>query len=167
MPRSTYDLAAVTKLLSRIVAFELAGVVRFTHYSLMVNGPSRIPIVTFLQQQASESLLHARSAGEILTGLGGHPEMAIAPLEETGRHRLTDLLAEGLAHELRAVDLYRALLEEVEGRSVYLEEFARGQLAAEERGAMEFGKMLRDHGDASVVSSDRRTARRAKGRRRR
>lgn len=165
MPRTAYDVAAVTSLLSRIVAFELAGVVRFTHYSLMVTGPSRIPIVTFLQQQASESLLHARAAGEILTGLGGHPEMAIAPLEETGRHRLTDLLVEGLAHEERAIDLYRALLEVVEGRSVYLEEFARGQLAAEERGAMEFGKMLRDHGDERPHEPERRESRNAAKRR--
>jgi bacterioferritin len=152
-----YDLPAVTRLLSRIVAFELAGVVRFTHYSLMINGPSRIPIVTFLKQQASESLLHAQQAGEILTGLGGHPEMGIAALEETGRHRLADVLAEGLEHERRAVTLYRELLSVVEGRSVYLEEFARGQVAAEELGAMEFHKMLRDHGDVA----ERRTAPRA------
>lgn len=144
--RRSHETPVVTALLSRIVAFELAGVVRFTHYSLMVTGPSRIPIVTFLKQQAAESLLHAQQAGEILTGLGGHPEMGIAPLEETGRHRLADLLAEGLAHERRAIDLYRELLAAVEGRSVYLEEFARGQVAAEELGAMEFHKMLRDHG---------------------
>ncbi len=153
--RAGYDAARVQELLASIVAFELAGVVRFTHYSLMVSGPSRIPIVAFLQQQASESLLHARAAGEILTGIGGHPDMVIAPIEETGRHRLGDLLAEGLAHERRAVDLYRALLAEVEGRSVYLEEFARSQVAAEERGAMEFTKMLRDHGEADP---DRRAA---------
>jgi bacterioferritin len=155
MAETSYDLGAVTRLLSRIVSFELAGVVRFTHYSLMVNGPARIPIVAFLQQQASESLVHARSAGEILTGLGGHPDMSIAPLEETGRHRLTDLLAEGLAHERRAIDLYRALLDEVEGRSVYLEDFARGQVAAEERGAMEFAKMLRDHGESAASAARR------------
>lgn len=162
MPRPSYDLAAVTGLLSRIVAFELGGVVRFTHYSLMVTGPARIPIVAFLKQQAAESLLHAQQAGEILTGLGGHPEMGIAALEETGRHRLVDLLAEGRAHEQRAIDLYRELLDEVEGRSVYLEEFARGQVAAEEQGAMEFGKMLRDHGDAHAPAEHPRAERRRK-----
>lgn len=155
-----YDRTNVTQLLSRIVAFELAGVVRFTHYSLMVTGPSRIPIVAFLKQQANESLLHAQNAGEILTGLGGHPEMAIAPLEETGRHRLTDLLAEGMAHENRAIALYRELLTAVEGRSVYLEEFARAQVAAEERGAMEFSKMLRDHGDEPSGLGRRRSGKR-------
>lgn len=155
MAQKNLDVDRVAALLSRIVSFELAGVVRFTHYSLMVTGPSRIPIVTFLQQQASESLLHARAAGELLTGIGGHPEMGIAPLQETGRHRLADLLAEGLAHEQRAIGLYRELLDHVEGRSVYLEEFARGQLAAEERGAMEFSKMLRDHGE-DAPNGDRR-----------
>lgn len=147
MTNPGYDLQVVNSLLSRIVAFELAGVVRFTHYSLMVTGPARIPIVNFLQQQANESLLHAQQAGEILTGLGGHPEMAIAPLEETGRHRLVDVLTESCAHEERAVELYRALLTQVEGKSVYLEEYARGMVAAEEKGAMDFRKMLRDHGE--------------------
>ena len=69
------DVKKTQKLLSRIMEFELAGVVRYTHYSLMVAGPNRIPIVQFMKQQASESLLHAQQAGEILTGMGGHPAL--------------------------------------------------------------------------------------------
>ena len=34
------------ELLNSIMEFELAGVVRYTHYSLMVTGPNRIPICT-------------------------------------------------------------------------------------------------------------------------
>lgn len=41
------DLAS--KLLNEIIESELAGVVRYTHYSLMVTGPNRIPIVGFLK----------------------------------------------------------------------------------------------------------------------
>ena len=66
-------------LLNAIMEFELAGVVRYTHYSLMVTGPNRIPIVAFFKAQASESLLHAQQVGEILTGLDGHPTLRELP----------------------------------------------------------------------------------------
>ena len=134
------------KLLSRIMEFELAGVVRYTHYSLMVAGPNRIPIVQFMKAQASESLLHAQQAGEILTGLGGHPTLQIAPIDETYRHAVKDILEESAAHEARALKLYKELLDEVEDCSVYLEEFARTQIAAEEMHSLELRKMLRDIG---------------------
>jgi bacterioferritin len=132
------------KLLSRIMEFELAGVVRYTHYSLMVAGPNRIPIVAFMKAQANESLLHAQQAGEILTGLNGHPTLQIAPIPETYKHSVKDILEESLAHERDALDLYREFLDEVEDRSVYLEEFARTQIAQEEMHGLEVRKMLRD-----------------------
>ncbi|MDB9357053.1 ferritin-like domain-containing protein, partial [Nodularia spumigena CS-587/03] len=84
-------------LLNAIMEFELAGVVRYTHYSLMVTGPNRIPIVDFFKAQASESLLHAQQVGEILTGLEGHPSLKIAQMEETYQHTVKDILAESLS----------------------------------------------------------------------
>ena len=39
-------------LLNKILELELAGVVRYTHYSFMVFGHSRIPIVSWLRDQA-------------------------------------------------------------------------------------------------------------------
>ena len=140
------DLAKTHKLLTRIMEFELAGVVRYTHYSLMITGPHRIPIVQFMKGQASESLLHAQQAGEILTGLGGHPTLAIAPIAESHKHAVRDILEESLAHEERALDLYKALLGVVSDRSVYLEEFARTQIGQEELHGLELRKMLRDIG---------------------
>ena len=132
------------KLLGRIMEFELAGVVRYTHYSLMVAGPNRIPIVQFMKGQASESLMHAQQAGEILTGLGGHPTLQIAPIDETYRHSVHDILEESLVHEQRALKIYKELLDVVTNRSVYLEEFARSQIAQEEVHGLELRKMLRD-----------------------
>lgn len=140
------DLKATHSVLSSIVQFELAGVVRYTHYSLMVTGPNRIPIVQFLKQQANESLLHAQQAGEILTGLLGHPDMRIAPIPESHRHSVEDVLRESLAHEESAVRLYKTLLDLTRDRSVYIEEFARTQIALEEMHSLELRKMLRDIG---------------------
>ena len=133
-------------LLTQIMEFELAGVVRYTHYSLMVFGPNRIPIVAFMKAQAQESLLHAQQAGEILTGLGGHPTLRIAPIEESYKHSMHDILQESLAHEQRALNLYKRFLDVVVDRSVYLEEFARTQIGQEELHGLELRKMLRDIG---------------------
>lgn len=134
------------ELLSQIMEFELAGVVRYTHYSLMVTGPNRIPIVGFMKGQATESLLHAQQAGEILTGLGGHPTVTIAPIKESFKHSMKAILEESLAHEQRALDLYKTFLDTVEDRSIYLEEFARTQIGQEELHGLELRKMLRDIG---------------------
>lgn len=139
------DEAATIAALNAILEAELSGVVRYTHYSLMIIGPHRIPLVEFMKEQANESLLHAQQVGEILTGLGGHPSLGIATIEETNEHSIEQILQESLEHELQAVSLYRALLSTVEGRSIFLEEFARGLIAQEEEHQLELRKMLRDY----------------------
>ncbi|MDB9450522.1 ferritin-like domain-containing protein [Dolichospermum circinale] len=131
-------------ILNSIMEFELAGVVRYTHYSLMVTGPNRIPIVAFFKAQATESLLHAQQVGEILTGLEGHPTLRIAPMEETFKHNVKDILQESLSHEKKALDMYKSLLEVVNNASIYLEEFSRGMIGQEEMHNLELKKMLRD-----------------------
>ena len=141
----TLDTDATVAILNKIMQYELAGVVRYTHSALMVRGPFRTPIVQFMQGQAAESLQHAQQAGEILTGLGGHPDQGIAPIEETHQHAITDLLHEALAHEQAALSLYKDLLGVVEDASVYLEEYARGMIGQEELHTMELQKMLRDY----------------------
>lgn len=141
------DFEKTVKILDQILGQELAGVVRYTHYALMVTGPNRLPIVDFMKAQASESLTHALQVGEILTGLGGHPSLSVAPLEETFKHSLQDILTESLNHERNAVGLYIDLLETVENASIYLEEFARNMVSQEEVHQMELKKMLRDYSD--------------------
>lgn len=138
------DTAATIDLLNRIMEFELAGVVRYTHYGLMVTGPNRLPIVDFFKSQASESLTHAQEAGEIITGLEGHPSQKIAPIEETNQHAVQNLLQESLNHEQLALNLYKQLLEIVENASIYLEEYARTKIGQEEMHNLEIKKMLRD-----------------------
>ena len=122
------DTDKACAILNEIMEYELAGVVRYTHSAMMVTGPYRIPIVDFLKEQASESLVHAQGAGELIAGLDGHPSQKIAKIEETGQHTIRDILEESLEHELHAVGLYKKLLEEVEDSSIYLEEYARGMI---------------------------------------
>ena len=143
MSKQDPDPKAVVGTLNQILEAELAGVVRYTHYSFMVFGYNRIPIISWIESQANESLLHARQAGEMITHLGGHPSLAIGQLLESHKHDVGDILRESLEHERRAQGLYRELLALVEGRSIMIEEYARTQIAAEELHAGEIEKMLR------------------------
>ena len=140
------DTQKVCKVLNAVMECELSGVVRYTHSSMMVSGPHRVSIVDFLKEQANESLLHAQQAGEILTGLDGHPTQNIAKIKETNRHTIKDILEESLEHEIQAVELYKDLLSLVENKSVYLEEYARGMIGEEEQHSFELKKMLKDFG---------------------
>jgi len=141
------DKDAVIGVLNSILEAELAGVVRYTHYALMVFGYNRIPIVSWMRAQATESLAHANQAGEMITHLGGHPSLGIGPLLETHRHDIGDILRESLEHETQALKEYYRLLELVTGRSVLLEEYARSMCALEETHVGEVRKMLLKPGD--------------------
>lgn len=133
----------VIEKLNTILECELAGVVRYTHYALMVFGHHRIPICKWLRDQASESLTHANIAGEHITTLGGHPSLKIGKLVETHKHALNDILKESLDHERTQLENLRELLALVEGEVVYLEEYAREMICSEEDHCAEVEKMLR------------------------
>jgi len=137
-------------VLNRIMELELAGVVRYTHYSLMVFGFNRIPIVNWLRAQAEEGLRHAQRAGEMITLLGGHPSLAIGPLLESYEHEVGAILRESLRHEDESCAAYYDLLELAQGRSVQLEDYARAMIVAEESHADEVNKMLRTPGELAA-----------------
>jgi bacterioferritin len=137
------EKSAAISVLNRILELELAGVVRYTHYALMVFGYHRIPIVGWLNAQADESLLHARLAGELITSLGAHPSLEIGRLLETHQHDVGDILRESLAHEEEALAAYYELLDCVQNKDVRLEEYARTQIAEEVTHRDEVEKMLR------------------------
>jgi len=144
---AAFDTKPIIEALNKILEAELAGVVRYTHYSLMVFGYNRIPIVSWLREQATESLGHAQQAGEFITHFGGHPSLGIGSLLESHNHDIGDILRESLAHEQTTLALYHVLLKLVEGKSVMLEEYARGLILQEETHIGEVDKMLRKPGD--------------------
>ena len=134
----------VIKILSEIFNLEINGVVRYTHYALMIVGSDRLPLVTYFRNQAKESLVHADLAGEHITGLGGHPPLNNDNLKETFNHNINDLLKETLEHEKSAISVYYKLLDLVQDKSVYLEEYARSMIGQEELHALEVEKMLKN-----------------------
>src|SRR5256712_3429740 len=147
MSEKSFDKAAAVALLNEILETELAGVVRYTHYALMVFGHSRIPIVSWLRGEATTCLAHANEAGELVTHLGEHPSLKIGALLETHKHGINDILLESLEAEKAGLALYRKLLDLARDRSVLLEEYARRLIAAEEQHIGEVVKMLRKPGE--------------------
>jgi bacterioferritin len=137
------DNAAVLKQLNLILELELAGVIRYTHYSFMVHGFGRIPIVSWLRSQADESMLHAHEAGELISQLDGQPSLKVGPLLKKATHDTGKLLQESLTHEQAAMEAYTGLLRLVQGKSVMLEEYATRMVSDETRHIGEVKKMLR------------------------
>ena len=135
----------VISILNEIMKYELAGVVRYTHSALMVVGPYRESLISYFNEQSSESLTHAQSAGDLLVSLGGHPSQDISIIKETNEHSITALLEESLEHERKAVSLYKELLSEVVDKSIYLEEYAKEMIKNEEIHSLTVEKMLKDY----------------------
>lgn len=140
------DTKEVIEALNRILELELAGVVRYIHYSLMIFGHARIPLVNWMRTQATEGITHAVQAGEYITSLGGHPSLKIGKLTETHKHDIDQILREALKHERETLGVYYRLRDLVEGRAVSLEEFARQMILQEEVHISEVEKMIRQPG---------------------
>lgn len=136
----------VLEILNSLLEREYSGVVRYSHYSLMVFGYNRIPIVGWFREQAKESLTHAEAIGEMITALDGHPSLKISKLLETHRHSIQEILQESLEHEREQLKGLADLLKEVEGKNVWLEEFARNMIVDEENHCAEVEKMLKSPG---------------------
>ena len=152
---SSHDKIDATKViatLNTILELELAGVVRYTHYALMVFGHARIPIIKWMRDQAMEGMAHASMAGEHVTSLGGHPSLKIGKLVESHKHDINQILTEALEHEQATLNEYYSLLKQVEGKSVWLEEYAREQIQLEEQHIAEVEKMMRKPGDLNPAS---------------
>jgi bacterioferritin len=137
------------KILNQIVEHELAGMVRYTQYSLMIFGHARIPIISWLQAQANEAMAHATQAGEEVTSLGGKVSLGIGALVGTHHDSVDAIMEELLLHEEAGIALYERLLGIAEeGRSIPLEELARKMIHAESIHTNEIRKTLRKRGDA-------------------
>jgi len=152
MTEENFDRQLAVRLLNEILETELAGVVRYTHYALMIFGHNRIPITSWLRGEASTCLAHANEAGELVTHFGEHPSLKIGALLETHKHGINDILRESLEAEKAGLALYKQLLELVRDRSVLLEEYARRMISEEELHVGEVNKMLRKPGEINQYS---------------
>lgn len=135
----------VLDVLNKIFQAEMAGIIRYLHYSFMIMGHNRIPIQKWFRDQAQEATMHAVTIGEKITALGGHPPVVSASVEETNTHTVQALLGESLRYEEAALELYHQLVA-VSGSDIALEELARTLVLEETTHIEEVKKMLRTPG---------------------
>ena len=84
-----FDVDRVTEQLDRILQMELAGVIYYTQYSVMIYGPARNPITAWLRENATESLTHANEAGEMIMRLHRRPALGSRRCRRRATTRLT------------------------------------------------------------------------------
>src|SRR5947209_11821281 len=101
-----FDVDTVVEQLNRILQMELAGVIYYTHYSFMVYGHARIPITSWLRDNAAESLAHAQEAGEMIMRLHKTPALGIAGLPAIRHNTIDEILTEAIEREEAGVELY-------------------------------------------------------------
>ena len=126
-----FDVEAVVEQLNCILQMELAAVIYYTHYSFMIYGHARIPITSWLRDNAAESLAHAQEAGQMIMRLHKRPALGIAALPTTRHNTIDQILAESIQREEAGVEFYRELLALVKDKSVVLEEYATRLVSAE------------------------------------
>ena len=133
----------VMECLEQIFQAEMAGIVRYLHYSFMIMGHNRIPIQKWFRDQAQESMDHATLIGEKITSLGGHPPVISARVEETHVHSVDQIIQESLGFEGNTLKLYQRLVK-LAGDDIALEEMARSFVRIETEHLDEVLKMLRN-----------------------
>lgn len=132
------------EVLSKIFQAEMAGIVRYMHYSFMIMGHNRIPIQKWFRDQAAESMAHSVLVGEKITSLGGHPPVLTARIEETNIHKVDQILQESLHFEEETLRLYKELVGvATESGDIALEELARELVRAETEHCEEVHKMIK------------------------
>ncbi len=139
-----FNRAKTINYLQQILEFELAGVVRYTTYSLMVNNTDKNEIVDFLREQAEESLFHSRKVGEVLVSIDGNPQARITPIAELESYSVKDILSASLTHEKQALGLYEKLLDALKGSNSEIEEFISNMIEEEGHHTQELAEMIDD-----------------------
>ena len=136
----------IAEALQRLHSYELSGVIRYLHYAHMIFGANRIPIVSWLKDQANESMGHAWLVGEKMTALGLHPDMKVMPMPESGKHSVLEVLREALDFERQSLDEYKKLLVlagEIRPDDIAFEDWVRNFISQETEHLEEAEKMLR------------------------
>jgi bacterioferritin len=122
---------------------EIETAIRNLHFSFLIFGPSRKPVVEFFRDEVEESIRHATMLGEKITALGGLPAIRVRAVHEPQGHTLEAILKESIRHEEEAVATYTKLLELVK-EDAPLRVLFENQVLEEQEHVEELRKYLRE-----------------------
>ena len=136
------DKKKVIDQLNKAIELELTGAMWYLASSFNVFGFTRLVIVGFLREQATESIGHATKLGEKVVDLGGTPVVKVGEKKPT-KGSVKKILEESLAHEQRAVDHYASMVSLV-ADDVVMDAFVREFVVEESEHVAGVAKMLKE-----------------------
>ena len=108
---------AMIDKLNRAVALELAGVIQYNQYAVVLTGPDRRVWHELFEDMSKGALKHARMFGVRVVALGGTPTIEHAPVKQAGD--IVTMLNNALELERALVQAYTEALEEAKDSPAY------------------------------------------------
>lgn len=124
------DKQALIAALNEDLSGELQAIIQYLTYSARVTGPWRPQLVTFMQTEIQDELLHAQFLADKIAALGGEPTTTPRPVPPAAHPR--DMLKAILEAELQAGKDYTERAKQAEaygdkGLMVQLEDMVRDE----------------------------------------
>lgn len=124
------DKQTLINALNEDLAGELQAIIQYMTYSARVTGPWRPQLVSFMQTEIQDELMHAQFLADKIAALGGKPTTEPRPVPEADHPR--DMLKAILAAEQQAGKDYTERAEQAEefgdkGLAVQLEDMVRDE----------------------------------------
>jgi bacterioferritin len=132
------DKQALINALNDDLAGELQAIIQYLTYSAKVTGPWRPQLVTFMQTELQDELLHAQFLADKIAALGGNPTTTPKPVPNADRPR--DMLEAILVAEREAGRNYTERAKQADafgdkGLAVQLEDMIRDETSHAEETA--------------------------------
>jgi bacterioferritin len=124
------DKQALIDALNKDLSGELQAVIQYLTYSAKVTGPYRPQLVTFMQTEIQDELLHAQFLADKIVALGGDPTTEARPVPPADTPQ--EMLKAILEAELQAGKDYAKRAEQADefgdkGLAVQLEDMVRDE----------------------------------------
>ncbi len=124
------DKKTLIEALNEDLAGELQAVIQYLTYSARVTGPWRPQLVTFMQTEVQDELMHAQFLADKIAALGGEPTTTPRPVPQAEHPR--DMLKAILEAELQAGKDYTERAKQADeygdkGLAVQLEDMVRDE----------------------------------------
>lgn len=134
------DRAPLVAKLNEILRWEYAGLIQYTQFSFVVQGPLREVYHEFFRDNGKEALGHAHKIGDKIVALGGVTTVERAEVKQS--LDLTEMLEFSLEIESKHVQLYTEALDMLKPHDVALRNLLEEICMEEQEGVDNLEKIL-------------------------
>jgi bacterioferritin len=132
--------AKLVEKLNEILRWEYAGLIQYTQFSFVVQGPLREVYYEFFRDNGKEALGHAHRVGDKIVALGGVTSVERAEVKQS--LDLTQMLEYSLEIERKHVQLYTEALDLLDPHDVALRNMMEEICMEEQEGVDHLEKIL-------------------------